>query len=146
MRRDLFERFGWERVYQGGFASSPTIEPALQRAAEAVARSGLDEIERRPDSSIRSAAPLPGSAGKVATDAVMKEGERGVSPGRAGPRSTLGPGSCGPMVGAARLERAASTAPCRPKRQSGSAFKPFVYCRAALEAGYSPASVINPPE
>ena len=38
--------------------------------------------------------------------------------------------------------RAISTARCRRDRQPGSAFKPFVYA-AALEAGYTPATVID---
>ena len=46
------------------------------------------------------------------------------------------------MVGGRDFDDSRSTARCRRKRQPGSAFKPFVYA-AALEAGYTPATVID---
>jgi penicillin-binding protein 1A len=48
VRRELVERFGWQRVYQGGLRVYTTIDPTLQRAAETIVEKGLSDIERRP--------------------------------------------------------------------------------------------------
>ncbi len=48
VRRELVERFGWQRVYQGGLRVYTTIDSDLQKAAEAMLEDGLKEIERRP--------------------------------------------------------------------------------------------------
>jgi membrane peptidoglycan carboxypeptidase len=37
VRRELVDRFGWDRVYQGGLKVYTTIDPAVQRAAEVLA-------------------------------------------------------------------------------------------------------------
>ena len=47
VRRELVERFGWQRVYQGGLRVYTTIDTDLQKAAEAVLEEGLQDIERR---------------------------------------------------------------------------------------------------
>ncbi len=54
VRRELVERFGWQRVYQGGLRVYTTIDTDLQKAAEAMLEEGLQEIERRGASSTRS--------------------------------------------------------------------------------------------
>ena len=46
------------------------------------------------------------------------------------------------MVGGRDFDESRFNRATQAKRQAGSAFKPFVYA-AALEAGYSPASVID---
>ena len=84
VRRELVERFGWQRVYQGGLRVYTTIDSDLQKAAEAMLEDGLQDIERRPASSTRSAR----SAGRGARRARADRGAR-LSPGRAdgdGPR------------------------------------------------------------
>ena len=48
VRRELVERFGWQRVYQGGLRVYTTIDSDLQQAAEAMLEEGLQDIERRP--------------------------------------------------------------------------------------------------
>ena len=47
VRRELVERFGWQRVYQGGLRSTRRSIPTLQRAAEALVENGLADIEKR---------------------------------------------------------------------------------------------------
>ena len=47
VRRELVERFGWQRVYQGGLRVYTTLEPELQQAAEKMVESGLADIEKR---------------------------------------------------------------------------------------------------
>src|SRR5262249_2933387 len=48
VRQELVQRFGWQRVYQGGLRVYTTIDPALQRSAELLVEKGLSDIERRP--------------------------------------------------------------------------------------------------
>src|SRR5919197_1123588 len=47
VRRDLVERFGWQRVYQGGLRVYTTIDPDLEKQAETLLENGLKEIEHR---------------------------------------------------------------------------------------------------
>ena len=49
---------------------------------------------------------------------------------------------CGPWWAATTSSAASSTAPRRPVRQVGSAFKPIVYAAAIEKAGYTPATII----
>ena len=49
---------------------------------------------------------------------------------------------CGPWWAATTSSAASSTAPPRPCRQVGSAFKPIVYAAAIEKAGYTPATII----
>jgi 1A family penicillin-binding protein len=132
VRRELVERFGWERVYQGGLRVYTTMDPRLQQAAETLVEKGLTDIERRPGfrHPVRDTQPA------------AKEGERpeylqgalvAMDPATGHVRALVG----GRDFGESPFNRAVQA-----KRQSGSAFKPFVYA-AALEAGYSPGSVIT---
>jgi 1A family penicillin-binding protein len=132
VRRELVDRFGWERVYQGGLRVYTTVDPRLQQAAETLVEKGLTDIERRPGfrHPVRDTQPA------------AKEGERpeylqgalvAMDPATGYVRALVG----GRDFGESPFNRAVQA-----KRQSGSAFKPFVYA-AALEAGYSPGSVIT---
>ena len=47
VRRFLVQRFGWERVYQGGLKVYTTVNLDMQRAAEAEVARALVEIEKR---------------------------------------------------------------------------------------------------
>ena len=47
VRRELVDRFGWQRVYQGGLKVYTTMDSDLQQAAEALVERGLAEIESR---------------------------------------------------------------------------------------------------
>ena len=49
VRRELVDRFGWQRVYQGGLRVYTTMDPALQQAAEQLVEKRLEEIERSQD-------------------------------------------------------------------------------------------------
>jgi membrane carboxypeptidase/penicillin-binding protein len=132
VRQQLVARFGWERVYQGGLRVYSTIDMSMQEAAEAAAADTLRSIDaRRQKIEARRAAankraprpdPSPLQAALVAMDPVTGQ-----------VRAMVG----GRDFGASRFNRAVQA-----RRQPGSAFKPFVYA-AALEAGYTPASVIT---
>jgi penicillin-binding protein 1A len=132
LRQELVDRFGWERVYQGGLRVYSTIDMPMQLAAEAAADESLKSIDvkrqaieaRRAKAAKRTAVPDPHplQAALVALD-----------PATGQVRAMVG----GRDFGASRFNRAVQA-----RRQPGSAFKPFVYA-AALEAGYTPASVID---
>ena len=48
VRRELVDRFGWQRVYRGGLRVFTTLDPDLQQEAEKVVEKGLTDIEKRP--------------------------------------------------------------------------------------------------
>jgi penicillin-binding protein 1A len=130
VRRELIERFGWQRVYQGGLRVFATIDSDLQRAAEATLEDGLQEIEKRPGfkHAKRGAQPVAGDLPDYLQGALVA-----MDPETGQIRVMVG----GRDFGESHFNRAVQA-----KRQSGSAFKPFVYA-TALEAGYSPATVIT---
>ena len=123
VRKQLVERFGWERVYQGGLKVYTTLDPELQKAAESEVVRGVQEIEERQlrrKGVTPSAEPL--QAALVAMDPVTGE-----------IRAMVG----GRDFGASRFNRVTQA-----RRQAGSAFKPFVYA-AALEHGFSPGTLLT---
>jgi 1A family penicillin-binding protein len=119
VRKALVERFGGARVAEGGLRVFTTLDPDLQQAAEKIVGDGLAAIERRPGYK-RSDDALQGAL--VAID----------------PQT----GAVRAMVGGRDYTESPFNRASQARRQSGSAFKPFVYA-AALESGYSPASVID---
>lgn len=132
VRRELVERFGWQRVYQGGLRVYTTIDPTLQRAAEILVEKGLSDIERRPGYKH----PKRGTAAAASS--------AGLPQYLQGALVAMDPtdGYVRAMVGGRDFNESRFNRATQAKRQSGSAFKPFVYA-AALEAGYSPASLIE---
>ena len=132
VRRELVERFGWARVYQGGLRVYTTLDPRLQHAAEALVEKGLTDIEGRPG--FRH--PVRG------TQPAAKEGERPEYLQGALVAMDPATGYVRALVGGRDFAESPFNRAVQAKRQSGSAFKPFVYA-AALEAGYSPGSVLT---
>jgi penicillin-binding protein 1A len=122
VRRQLIERFGKDAIYEGRLRVYTTIDPEMQKAAEAAVVSSLHEIESRLGAVTRRKAKQPLQASLLAVDPATGEVRAIV-----GGRDTESVG----------LNRALQT-----KRQPGSAFKPFVYA-TAIESGYSPATVID---
>src|SRR6185369_917347 len=128
VRQELVSRFGWERVYQGGLRVFSTIDLDMQAAAETAVASGLQAVEARRASLASKrksivndpAAPLQGAL--IAMDPAT--------------------GHVRAMVGGRDFDESRFNRAVQAKRQPGSAFKPFVYA-AALEAGYTPATVIT---
>jgi 1A family penicillin-binding protein len=119
VRRQLIERFAKDAIYEGRLRVYTTIDPDVQKAAEAAVGSSLRDIDSRIP---RKSGSEPLQASLIALD--PKSGEvRAI----VGGRDTTSVG----------LNRALQS-----KRQPGSAFKPFVYA-AAIENGYSPATVID---
>jgi penicillin-binding protein 1A len=127
VRKQLVEQFGWDRVYQGGLQVHTTLDLTMQKAAEAEVARALKEIEARQGRSApkRGRPDDPGDplqAALVALDPTT--------------------GEVRAMVGGRNFSESAFNRATQAKRQPGSAFKPFVYA-AALESGYSPATLIT---
>src|SRR5262249_918418 len=127
VRKQLVDRFGWQRVAQGGLRVHTTIDLGMQKAAEPEVKGAIDELEkkhaRRPAKGPNASEwsdPLQGAL--VAMDA--KTGEV-----RA-------------MVGGRNFDESRFNRAVQARRQPGSAFKPFVYT-AALERGFTAATLIT---
>ena len=121
VRRFLVQRFGWERVYQGGLKVYTTVDLDMQKVAEAEVTRALAEIEKRQGAKKTTGADSL-QAALVALD----------------PHT----GEVRAMVGGRDFEQSSFNRATQAKRQPGSAFKPFVYA-AALEKGFSPATLIE---
>src|SRR5437762_2382401 len=130
VRQELVARFGWERVYEGGLRVFSTINMATQQAAEAAVANGLKSIEAR-----RAVILTKGKIGGAKGD-------------QSGPLQAAliamdpATGFVRAMVGGRDFDESHFNRAVQARRQPGSAFKPFVYA-AALETGYTPATVIE---
>jgi 1A family penicillin-binding protein len=134
VRRELVDRFGWERVYQGGLRVYSTIDMKMQAAADAAVAESLKFIdERRLALATRRAASKKQTAPALADLDVLQAALVAMDPATGHVLAMVG----GRDFGESRFNRAVQA-----RRQPGSAFKPFVYA-TALEAGYSPATMID---
>jgi 1A family penicillin-binding protein len=143
VRRELVERFGFQRVYQGGLRVYTTIDSELQQAAEVMLEDGLKDIEKRSGfKHPKRGSPLAASARVVVP--AEKPAEKEVPDYLQGALVAMDPatGHVSVLVGGRDFNESRFNRATQAKRQSGSAFKPFVYA-TALEAGYSPASLIT---
>jgi penicillin-binding protein 1A len=120
VRRQLVEQFGSERVEQGGLLVYTTIDPYMQRAADAAVDQSIAEIEKSLPKRTTPRDPL--QAALIAID-----------PDTGAVRAMVG----GRDFRASNFNRAT-----RARRQPGSAFKPFVYA-AAVEGGFGPDDLIE---
>jgi penicillin-binding protein 1A len=126
VRKELVERFGGTRVAQGGLKVYTTLDSDLQQAAEKILEDGITAIEKRRG---------------YKHD---RRGEKDAKEYLQGALVAIEPqsGAVRVMVGGRDFVDSRFNRATQAKRQSGSAFKPFVYA-AAIEEGYSPASVIS---
>jgi membrane carboxypeptidase/penicillin-binding protein len=120
VRRQLVEQFGAERIDQGGLSVYTTIDPAMQRAADAAVDQSLQDIERKFSQKKLAGEPLQGAL--IAIDPAT--------------------GYVRAMVGGRDFRSSSYNRATLALRQPGSAFKPFVYA-AAVESGYGPDDVIE---
>jgi 1A family penicillin-binding protein len=132
VRRELVERFGWQRVYQGGLRVFTTIDPDLQSMAERLVEKHLEELEKKRGFKHPPRDPKA-RLKEGATPEYVQAAIVSMDPATGHVRAMVG----GRDFADSRFNRAVQA-----KRQSGSAFKPFVYA-AALESGQSPATLIT---
>jgi membrane peptidoglycan carboxypeptidase len=131
VRRELTERFGKEAVYRKRLRVYTTIDPDMQKAAEAAVVSSLRDIESR-----MASASTPRSIRRPNANGVgdpLQASLLALDPATGEVRAIVG----GRDTSSVGLNRALQS-----KRQPGSAFKPFVYA-AAIENGYSPSTLID---
>jgi penicillin-binding protein 1A len=141
VQKELVDRFGWTRVAEGGLRVYTTIDPPIQQAAEKTVEDGLERIEHMRGYSH----PTRDSMEKAALRKVSDKTDSDAAPGYLqGALVAMDPasGAVLALVGGRDFDESRFNRATQAKRQSGSAFKPFVYA-AALEAGYSPASLIT---
>src|SRR6186997_2542452 len=72
VRRQLVERFGAERVDEGGLQVYTTIDPAMQRAADAAVEAGLADVEKSlPVKRAAKGAKIPAPSGEPLQAAII---------------------------------------------------------------------------
>ena len=131
VRIELVARFGWDAVYEGGLKVYSTIDMTMQEAAETAV---ADQLRRLDERRAQLAARRVKNAGAPPSEVELLQAALvALDPRTGAVRAMVG----GRDFGKSHFNRAVQA-----KRQPGSAFKPFVYA-AALEAGFSPASVIR---
>lgn len=133
VRQELVERFGWDRVYQGGLRVYTTIDPEAQKAAEDIVDRGLAALDTRRAQWQRRLAARKKSLVKAEPKKDLEAALLAVEPGTGFIRAMIG----GRDFWKSRFNRATQA-----ERQPGSAFKPLVYA-VALEQGYTPATLID---
>ena len=121
VRKELNARFGEDRLYEGGLRVYTTLDLDMQRIADAEVQRALAELEKRRGARVKT------NPAKLQASLIALDPQTGEVRALIGGRDFI----------ESNYDRATLA-----KRQSGSAFKPFVYA-AALEAGYSPASLIT---
>lgn len=119
IRQLLRTRYGGNATHQLGFEVHTTLNVALQQAAEQALRHGIDVLCERQQCG-QEGEPRPEGA-LIAID--------------------LTSGQVKALVGGADFHQSQFNRVTKARRQPGSAFKPLVYA-AALERGYTPASVV----
>ncbi len=140
VRRDLVDRFGWQRVYQGGLRVFTTIDMPMQLAAESAVAEQIKAVEQkraawlaRRAAARKKNAAAPADANEADSSDVLQAALVAMDPATGHVRA---------MIGGRDFEESSFNRAVQAHRQPGSAFKPFVYA-TALEAGYSPASVVD---
>ncbi|MBI2185866.1 MAG: PBP1A family penicillin-binding protein, partial [Acidobacteria bacterium] len=133
VRKQLVQQFGHERVYEGGLRVYTTLDLAMQKTAEEEVLRASTDLQRRLSRTTNDRPPTtnhqPPTDGPQAALVALD------------PRT----GEVKAMVGGRDYDESPFNRVTQARRQAGSAFKPFVYA-AALERGYTPASLIVPLE
>jgi penicillin-binding protein 1A len=135
VRREVVDRFGWERVYQGGLRVFTTIDMPMQIAAESAIADQIKAVEAKRAAWLARRAK---NAKAAKVDANEPSDALQAALIALDPES----GHVRAMVGGRDFEEYRFNRAVQARRQPGSAFKPFVYA-TALESGYSPASVVD---
>jgi penicillin-binding protein 1A len=130
--RELVERFGWDTVSRGGLRVFTSYDPAAQAAAEKSLAAGLSAIETRRTFKHAPRGKVASPSGDDSPD-YLQGALVAMDPASGEIRALVG----GRHFGESQFDRATQA-----HRQSGSAFKPFVYA-AALEQGFSGATLVT---
>jgi len=137
VRREIVDRFGWERVYQGGLRVFTTIDMPMQIAAEKAIADQIAAIEAKRAAWMKRRAAARKKSAPAADEDTPSDALQAAL-------IALDPstGHVRAMVGGRDFDQSRFNRAVQAHRQPGSAFKPFVYA-TALESGFSPASVVD---
>ena len=116
VRRQLFQRFGADRVLRGGLRVYSTYDPDRQREAERAISTRVTQIA----ASRKAARALQGSLVAMSPET----------------------GDVYALVGGRDFQESSFNRATQARRQAGSAFKPIIYA-AALERGYAPGTLLK---
>jgi 1A family penicillin-binding protein len=130
VRRELVDRFGAQVAYQGGLKVYSTLDMPMQVAAENVMADSLKSVEGRRRTVTRK---QPSASDKSTSDAPLQGALLALDPVSGDIRA---------MIGGRSFADSSFNRAVQARRQPGSAFKPIVYA-AALEAGYTPATILQ---
>jgi penicillin-binding protein 1A len=133
VRQELVERFGSERVYEGGLRVFSTIDMRAQVAAEESIAATLQAVEARRTAIAARRGTRRGTVPTQSADPPLQAALVAMDPGTGHVRA---------MVGGRDFAESPFNRATQARRQPGSAFKPFVFA-AALEAGFTPASIVD---
>jgi len=136
VRRELVDRFGWQRVYQGGLRVFSTIDMRMQVAAERAIGDTLKMVEEKRKAAAARRTRAGGGKQPAAPDSAGDPLQAALV--AMDPQS----GHVRAMIGGRDFTASSFNRATQARRQPGSAFKPFVYA-TALEAGYTPATLID---
>jgi 1A family penicillin-binding protein len=131
VRRELVERFGWQRIAAGGLKVYTTIDPDLQKTAEEMLEQACAKIEARKGYKHPPRAEFRGQ-GETHPDYLE------------GALFSMEPdtGYVRVLVGGRSFKESHFNRANQARRQPGSAFKPFVFA-SAIESGMTPATLIT---
>src|SRR5207244_473089 len=148
VRRDIFERYGEKKLYEGGLSVRATLDPKMQVMARKTMVAGLVRYD---EASGWRGAPskldISGDWGVKLAD-VKSLGD--IAPWRMAvvletsdqsARIGFQPGRELAMVGGFSFDQSQFNRATQAYRQPGSSFKPLVYS-AAMDNGYTPSTVV----
>src|SRR5438477_580273 len=127
VRRDVFERYGEKKLYEGGLSVRATLDPKLQVMARKTMTAGLVNFDE--------AQGWRGAIGKLDVS-----GDWGVKLADVKSLSDISPWRLA-MVGGFSFDQSQFNRATQAYRQPGSSFKPLVYS-SALDNGYTPSTVV----
>jgi len=132
VRRELVDRFGWQRVGVGGLKVYTTIDPDLQKAAEDMLEQAATKIEARKGYKHPKRADFKAQGDNSHPDYLE------------GAMVSMEPttGYVRVLVGGRSFKESHFNRANQARRQPGSAFKPFVFA-SAIETGMTPATLIT---
>src|SRR2546421_313905 len=148
VRRDLNDRYGEKKLYEGGLSVRTTLDPKLQSIARKTFTDGLVRFDE--NLGYRGAVQKLDISGDWGVKLAEVKALSDIAPWRLAvvletseqsARIGLPTGRVLAMVGGFSFDQSQFNRATQALRQPGSSFKPFVYA-AALDNGYTPSTVV----
>jgi len=133
VRQELVQRFGVERVFEGGLRVMTTLDRRMQEEAEEAVSKALADLDGKRKKLAARVRKASASTAETDSGEPLEAALVAIDPATGEVRALVG----GRDFGVSRFNRATQA-----RRQPGSAFKPLVFA-AALEYGFTPASMLD---